>query len=102
GGRLGVGAADGPEPGYSVGVSTFELGQILVGLGAVTGTALDSGGSTTMAVNGKLLNRPSDPGGERPISDALTVFYYGAVAWAPTKQILSPNGDGIAERQTLS
>jgi len=101
-GRLVIVAVDGRQPGYSVGVSTFELGQILVGLGAVTGTALDSGGSTTMAFNGKLLNRPSDPGGERPISDALTVFYYGAVAWAPTKQILSPNGDGIAERQTLS
>ena len=100
-GRLVMVAVDGRQPGYSVGLTTFELAQLLVRLGAVTGTALDSGGSTTMAFNGKLLNRPSDPGGERAIADSLTVFYYGAVAPAPSKPILSPNGDGVAERQTL-
>ena len=55
-----------------------------------------------MAYNGKLLNRPSDPGGERAISDALTLFYYGVVAPPATKRILSPNGDGVAETQALS
>ena len=75
-------AVDGRRSGYSVGVTTFELAQQLVRLGAVTGTALDSGGSTTMAFNGKLLNRPSDPGGERAVSDSLNVFYYGVVVAA--------------------
>ena len=51
-------AVDGRQRGYSVGVTNFELAQQLVRLGAVTGTALDSGGSTTMAFNGKLLNQP--------------------------------------------
>ncbi|HKB19587.1 MAG TPA: phosphodiester glycosidase family protein, partial [Gaiellaceae bacterium] len=71
-GRLVFVAVDGRQRGYSIGVTNFELAQILVRLGAVTGTALDSGGSTTMAFNGKLLNRPSDPGGVRAVADALT------------------------------
>ena len=95
-------AVDGRQSGYSVGVTTFELAQQLVRLGAVTGTALDSGGSTTMAFNGKLLNRPSDPGGERAISDSLDVFYYGVVVPQAPKPVLSPNGDGVAETQTLT
>ena len=83
-------------------MTNFELAQILVRLGAVTGTALDSGGSTTMAYNGKLLNRPSDPGGVRAVGDALTLFYYGVIVPQAPKPVLSPNGDGVAETQTLS
>jgi Phosphodiester glycosidase/FlgD Ig-like domain len=101
-GRLVFVAVDGRQPGYSIGVTNFELAQILVRLGAVTGTALDSGGSTTMAFNAKLLNQPSDPGGVRPVGDALTVFYYGVVVPQAPKPVLSPNGDGAAETQTLS
>ena len=101
-GRLVFVAVDGRQPGYSIGVSNFELAQILVRLGAVTGTALDSGGSTTMAFNGKLLNRPSDPGGVRAVGDALTLFYYGVVVPQAPKPVVSPNGDGVAETQTLS
>jgi len=101
-GRLVFVAVDGRQRGYSVGVTNFELAQLLVRLGAVTATALDSGGSTTMAFNGKLLNQPSDPGGVRAVSDALTLFYYGVVAPPATKPVLSPNGDGVAETQALS
>jgi hypothetical protein len=101
-GRLVFVAVDGRQPGYSIGVTTFQLAQMLVRLGAVTGTALDSGGSTTMAYNGKLLNRPSDPGGVRAVGDALTLFYYGVVVPQAPKPVLSPNGDGVAETQTLS
>ena len=100
-GRIVMVAVDG-RSGYSLGVTTFQLAQQLVRLGAVTGTALDSGGSTTMAFNGKLLNRPSDPGGERAISDSLDVFYYGVVVPQAPKPVLSPNGDGVAETQTLT
>jgi phosphodiester glycosidase/flagellar hook capping protein FlgD len=102
-GRLVFVAVDGRQRGYSVGVTSYELGQQLVRLGAVTATALDSGGSTTMAFDAKLLNRPSDPGRrERAVSDALTLFYYGVFAPPATQRVLSPNGDGIAERQALS
>ena len=86
-GRLVFVTVDGRRPGWSVGVTNFELAQILVRLGAVTGTALDSGGSSTMAFNGKLLNRPSDPVGVRAVGDALTLFYYGVIVPKAPKPI---------------
>jgi hypothetical protein len=101
-GRIVIVAADGRQPGYSSGLTNFELAQTLVRLGAVRGTALDSGGSTTMAFDGHLLNRPSDPSGERAVSDSLMVFYYGVQAPPPSEPVLSPNGDGVADVQTLS
>lgn len=101
-GRLVLVAVDGRQPGYSAGMTSFELAQALARLGAVTASALDSGGSTTMAFEGALLNRPSDPGGERPVAEALLVLYYGVYAPPPASLVLSPNGDGVAERQALS
>ena len=74
----------------------------MVRLGAVTASALDSGGSTTMAFDGELLNQPSDPGGERAVADGLFVFYYGVQAPPPSVEVLSPNGDGVDESQSLS
>jgi hypothetical protein len=55
-----------------------------------------------MAFDGQLLNRPSDPSGERAVSDALFVYYYGVYAPAPSDPVLSPNGDGADERELLS
>jgi exopolysaccharide biosynthesis protein len=34
----------------------------------------DDGGSTAMVVGGRTVNRPSDPGGERAVSDGLFVL----------------------------
>ena len=101
-GRILLVAVDGRRAGYSTGMTNFELAQTMVRLGAVTASALDAGGSTTMAFDGKLLNRPSDPGGERAVSDGLFVFYYGVHAPPPSQPVLSPNGDGVAEVQSLS
>ena len=98
-GRIVLVAVDGRQPGYSVGLTNFELAQALVRLGAVTGMALDSGGSTTMAFDGTLLNRPSD-GRERPISTALMLLYRGVFAPEPPARV-SPNGDGVAETPDL-
>ena len=95
-------AVDGRRRGYSVGMTNWELAQAMVRLGAVTASALDAGGSTTMAFDGKLLNRPSDPGGERPVAETLAVLYCGVYAPAPALAVVSPNGDGVAERQQLS
>lgn len=89
---------DGRRPGYSVGMTNFELAQTLVRLGAVTASAFDGGGSSSLAFDGKLLNRPSDRGGERPVSNALQLAYYGVFAPAVTP-VISPNGDGVEERQ---
>ncbi len=97
-GRIVLVAADGRQPGYSVGMTNFELAQTLVRLGAVTGMAFDSGGSTTMAFDGTLLNRPSGP--ERPISTALE-FQYTGVFVQPAVAVVSPDGDGVRDRQSL-
>jgi hypothetical protein len=97
-GRIRLVVVDGRRAGYSVGMTNFELAQTLVRLGAVTGSAFDAGGSSTLAFNGELLNRPSDPGGERPTSTSLQLAYYGVYAPAP-QPVISPNGDGVDEVQ---
>jgi flagellar hook assembly protein FlgD len=101
-GKLLLVAVDGKQPGYSVGMTNFELALAMMQLGAVTATALDSGGSTAMAFDGQLLSRPSDPAGERPVSDALLVAYTGVYVAPPAEPVLSPNGDGVAELESLS
>jgi hypothetical protein len=97
-GRIRLVVVDGRRAGYSVGMTNFELAQTLVRLGAVTGSAFDAGGSSTLAFNGELLNRPSDPGGERPTSTSLQLAYYGVYAPSP-QPVISPNGDGVDEVQ---
>ncbi|MEI7760409.1 MAG: phosphodiester glycosidase family protein [Thermoleophilia bacterium] len=97
-GRVILVAVDGRQPGYSVGMTMFELAQTLVRLGAVTAMALDGGGSTTMAFNGTLLNRLS--GTERPVSTAL-LFAYTGVFVDPAAAVVSPDGDGVSDRQSL-
>src|SRR3954453_7389142 len=95
-------AVDGRRRGFSVGMTNWELAQAMVRLGAVTASALDAGGSTTMAFDGRLLTRPSAPGGERPVAESLAVLYNGVYAPPPLLSVVSPNGDGIAERQQLA
>jgi Phosphodiester glycosidase/FlgD Ig-like domain len=92
---------DGRQPGYSVGMTNFELAQTLVRLGAVRGMALDGGGSSTLAFEGTVLNSPSD-GKERAISTALMLQYYGVYSPPPLEEVVSPNGDGVAEEQALA
>ncbi|MBA3348872.1 MAG: phosphodiester glycosidase family protein, partial [Actinobacteria bacterium] len=100
-GRVILVATDGRRPGYSVGMTNFELAQTLVRLGAVTGSAFDAGGSTTVAFDGEVLNRPSDASGERSVSTSLQLMYYGVYS-APAAPVVSPNGDGVDETQELS
>jgi hypothetical protein len=101
-GRILLVAVDGRQPGYSTGLTNFELALTMMRLGCVTASALDAGGSTTMAFDGKLLNRPSDPGGERAVAEALTIFYYGVYAPALPARVLSPNADGVDDTQTFA
>jgi flagellar hook assembly protein FlgD len=101
-GRILLVAVDGRQAGYSVGMTNFELALAMMRLGAVTASALDAGGSTTMAFDGQVLNQPSDPGGERAVAEALVVGYTGVYAPSPGVDVLSPNGDGVSETQTLA
>ncbi len=94
-------ATDGRQPGYSVGMTNFELAQTLSRLGAVRGMALDGGGSSTLAFEGTVLNRPSD-GRERSVANSFMLQYFGVYSPEPAEEVVSPNGDGVAETQRLS
>jgi hypothetical protein len=100
-GRILLVAVDGRQSGYSVGMTNFEMAQTMMRLGAVSAMAFDGGGSTTLAFDGAVLNRPSE-GKERPISTALMLLYNGVYAPPPTASVLSPNGDGVGEEERLA
>jgi hypothetical protein len=62
---------DGRQPGWSVGMTLPEAARLMLSLGARDALNLDGGGSSTMTVRGEVVNRPSDRGGERPVSDGV-------------------------------
>ena len=64
---------DGRQPGVSVGMTLQELANYLFSLGATDAMNLDGGGSTTMFLDGKVVNTPSEKGEERKVSDAIIV-----------------------------
>ena len=94
-------AVDGRRRGWSVGITNWDLAQSLVHYGCVTGFALDSGGSTTLAFDGTVLNRPSDSYGERPVGEALVIAYSGVYV-PPLAPTLSPNADGVGDAEPLT
>jgi hypothetical protein len=73
-GKLLLLTVDGRQPGISVGMSLDMVANLLLEFGADEAINLDGGGSTTMVVRNKVVNRPSDSTGERPVSDAILVF----------------------------
>lgn len=58
----------------SRGVDLKELAQILFNLGCVEAINLDGGGSSTLVVNGTLLNRPAGTTTQREVMSAIAVF----------------------------
>lgn len=75
-------AVDGRQPGYSVGMKLnelakfmrFEIGKFMVsGENVYQALNLDGGGSTTMVVEGVVVNAPSDQTGERAVANAFLV-----------------------------
>lgn len=56
---------------HSVGMSLQELSQFFIKLGATEALNLDGGGSSAIMADGKVLNSPSDPTGERHVTNAL-------------------------------
>jgi len=65
---------DGRQPAESIGMPLTMLADLLLEFGAVEAINLDGGGSTTMVIKNKLVNKPSDATGERPVSDAILVY----------------------------
>jgi hypothetical protein len=58
----------------SLGLSIAESAALAQALGMRDAINLDGGGSTTMVVNDKVINTPSDATGERPVGDAILVL----------------------------
>jgi len=58
----------------SGGIGLEDLAKLLLEFGATDAMNLDGGGSTTMFLDGRVVNKPSDKEGERRVSDAILVF----------------------------
>ena len=83
--RLVLAVVDGRQPGYSVGMTLPELANTMRALGAADALNLDGGGSSAMAIVARderdtdgaarvrVVNRPSDGGGERPVGNILAI-----------------------------
>jgi hypothetical protein len=63
---------DGRQTGWSVGMTVRELADTMIRLGAVEAVNLDGGGSTTMTIDGRIQNRPSEVG--RSVASGLFVY----------------------------
>ena len=73
-GTLVLVTVDGRQPEESVGMSIPELTDLMLELGCVSAINLDGGGSTTMVIDGHVVNRPSSLGGARRNADAILLF----------------------------
>ena len=69
-----LGAIDGRQPDYSIGMRFADLQRLADRLELTDALNLDGGGSTTMVVRGQVVNRPSDLTGPRPVADAIVVL----------------------------
>lgn len=71
---------DGRQPGYSSGVNLFDAARIMMEFGAIRATDKDGGGSTAVAIDGVIVNRPIDgniPGKERAVGTHDLIFLSG-------------------------
>jgi exopolysaccharide biosynthesis protein len=64
---------DGRQPRWSIGATLGQFAEIMRKFGAVQAMNLDGGGSTTMVVQGKVVNEPSD-GHARSLTNAVLVL----------------------------
>ncbi len=78
GARILLVTVDGRQAPYSDGMSLRELAELMLALGASESLNLDGGGSTAMVIAGegsgsdfRVVNRPSDQGGERAVGNAV-------------------------------
>ena len=74
GGAIWLVAVDGRRPAHSVGMTFVELQRLAAALDLRDALNLDGGGSTTLVLNGVILNRPTDLTGPRAVSDAILVL----------------------------
>jgi Phosphodiester glycosidase/FlgD Ig-like domain len=90
-------AVDGGQPGYSAGMTTYDLAQTMARLGAHTAVGLASGKPVTAAFDGQLLSRPADRSGA-PVKEGLLLQYYGVYAPPVSLPVISRQNQGQAEQ----
>jgi exopolysaccharide biosynthesis protein len=72
-GMIWLAVIDGRQAQHSVGMNFADLGRLADRLRLTDALNLDGGGSTTMVIKNRVVNRPSDPMGPRRVSDAVLV-----------------------------
>ncbi len=73
---------DGRQPEISLGMTMNELARFMHSIGSVSAINFDGGGSSTLYLNGSVINIPSiseedvlrEEGVERPVSDAILIY----------------------------
>ena len=70
--QLILAVVDGRQPGFSIGMTPWQMADLMIEMGAWMALKLDGGGSSTFFLNGEVLNSPSD-GSERLVANALLV-----------------------------
>jgi exopolysaccharide biosynthesis protein len=58
----------------SRGISLEQFAEVMISEGIYQGLNLDGGGSTTMVINSKVVNNPSDSTGEREVGNCLVLI----------------------------
>ena len=74
-GLLWLVVVDGRQAPRSAGMSLPELADLFLTLGVDEALNLDGGGSSAMSLRGRLVSRPSDATGERPVGNSLWVAH---------------------------
>lgn len=72
-GHLILVAVDGRQVGYSLGVSGYDAGELMLSYGCSEAAYLDGGASTTMFYDGEMKNNPSGKE-ERRVAHAILIF----------------------------
>jgi hypothetical protein len=96
-GRVILVAVDGAQPGYSAGMTTYDLAQAMARLGAQVAVGLAYGKSVTAAFDGQLLSRPADRSGA-PVKEGLLLQYYGVYAPPVSLPVVGRQNQGQAEQ----
>jgi exopolysaccharide biosynthesis protein len=76
-GKIVLIVVDGRQPGYSEGLTGEELADYLISIGVRNAALLDGGATSQIFVDGKLKNKPSYRGIERPVGGAFIVKVKG-------------------------
>lgn len=83
---------DGRQAGYSVGMTFQQMADLMLSLGATDCLNIDGGGSTTMVIDGQVVNSPSDAEGERPRNNAVLLVRKPLTSGVPFRDAFDADG----------